>query len=252
MSFNTGFFIQQATTPVTQYSMLFDGVNEYISIPHNTNTSFANTDAFTISAWVRSSNYALATTGNSIISKRNGSGNPGYNMYFYGGVLYIHISNNGSNRIIIGTSGVSFTNNTWYHVAFTKTTASNAAGIIVYVNGVAVATTVVENTLTLSCATSIDILVGAAFGTGEFWLGYLGMISIWGRTLTPTEILDDYNGGKMTNDPNTTNLVFRFLGGINSLFAAFWTFVNGVAPIDTNCGISINMEYVDKTTTVPV
>jgi large repetitive protein len=101
----------------TGYALNFDGVNDYVRIPHSSSLDFST--AFTLSAWVNP-NSPTASYGAIISKPTNFVGNP-YNMYGLQGWAAIP----SPPRMVLGNSGAEFTLsattvlNGWRHVACT-------------------------------------------------------------------------------------------------------------------------------------
>ncbi len=247
MSFNTGFFIQQSI-PIQQYSMLFDGVNESINCYNNAVYNFAHTSTFSGSAWVKAVNYSLVNT--TIFGKR--VSNQGYLFQFNSSNLQLTLTNAVGNRIIVQSTGFTFVNGEWYDVAFTYSGNSLASGVKLYVNGVAVSMTIIENTLSATIANAGSLTIGQVLG--GFWNGNMGHVNIWNIELTVQNILDDYNGGTMRNSNliESANLVLGWKSGQSAgNSGANWYFQDDSGTNTSPSIISTNMEYADRTTTIP-
>lgn len=247
MGFNKGFFIQQHVPP-TQHSMLFDGVNESINCYNNAAYNFTNLDSFTISVWVKAINYSVANV--TACGKRVGGGN-GYLIQFNSGNLQIRLIS-GATSITIQSSGVTFTNNTWYRVAFTYNGNGLASGVRLYVDGVEVAKSVITDTLAGTLSNTGTFTIGQS--VGGFWNGYIGHLDIWGIELTTSNMLTDYNSGLMrnTNFLEPANLRLAWKSGQNALYNSVnWYFPDDSGNNDNPAIISTNMEFADRTIDVP-
>jgi hypothetical protein len=144
------------------WSNYFDGNNDWLSIPTNDLVNLGSSD-FTIEAWI----YITSTTGYNyamVVNKDQASGGsyePTWRAWKlqinYSGGVYNTMSLvlfSGSTIDTITTTGVSFSLNTWYHVAAVR----NSGTIKLYVNGTSYAS--VANTASLN-STSYPVRIGA-------------------------------------------------------------------------------------------
>lgn len=236
---------------VIQYSMLFDGVNEYINVPHNTNINFERTDSFSVTAWVKVVNYGSASN-QSVFTKRANVNTAGYSMYFLVGDLYVYINNTAANAILVRTNGVSFTNGEWYDIGFTYNGSSTAGGVIIYVDDVAVPMFTVTNALTTTIQNVAAMLIAGRFAVAAYLAGNIGYVRIWNMALTPTQISTNHNGGVMLDTPiESANLVFGWRGGADGLFGTNWLFLDESGTNINPSPVSVNIEFVDRTTDTP-
>lgn len=247
MSFNTGFFISSPNLGDTNiYEMVFDGVNEYIQIPHNEVFNFENTDSFSITADVDLSGYVA---NQSIFSRRDlVTSYRGYLMYFSGGDLYVYLANTLANIMQSRTNGFVFVGGTKYRIGFSYNGSQLSSGITIYVNGVSVSK--IDLNVGLAPGTmkhSTSPLIGADFLNPLYANGSIGTIRIWNDELTASEFLTDYNGGTILNNPIRQDaLVYGFRGGQNALFGTQWVFPDESQNIINPSAYSVNMEYVDR------
>lgn len=247
MSFNTGFFIQQ-DTPISQYSMLFDGVNESINCYNNAAYNFTGATSFTISAWVKAVDYSLLNT--TICGKRSGA--VGYLFQFSSSNLQVILTASALLRIVIHSSGVVFTNNTWNHVAFSYNGSTLASGVKLYVNGQPSLVTIITDTLVGTIANTGVLSIGQV--VGGFWNGNIGHVNIWNIELTAQNILNDYNGGKMrnTNLIEPANLVLSWKSGQSAGYSGVnWYYQDDSGSNVNPSVISVNMEHTDRVADVP-
>ena len=107
----------------TNYSLNFDGSNQYIQISNSNdiNTGSNNHSQKTIEAWFSVDNKDITSRKQTIYEQ--GGTVRGLNIYIYGGSLYVGGWNEPSNEsnwnpgTFLSTSSIE--NNTWYHVALT-------------------------------------------------------------------------------------------------------------------------------------
>jgi len=126
----------------TNYSLNFDGSNEYVQISNSNdiNTGSNNHSQKTIEAWFSVDNKDITSRKQTIYEQ--GGTVRGLNIYIFGGSLYVGGWNEPSNEsnwnpgTFLSTSSIE--NNTWYHVALTLDGGSSVTSNAFkgYLNGV--------------------------------------------------------------------------------------------------------------------
>jgi len=231
----------------TKYSMLFNGTNKYLYVPDTPGINFNSTDAFTMSAWVRSSNYAFGAY-KFVLSKRDAN-YKGFFMAFNSGDLHVYLASSVGSLMIVRTSGVVFTDNTYYHVGYSYSGNLSSTGVIIYVNGVAVSTVLVaggsiNSTLTNAAPMYIS---GDSFIAGGFD-GLIGDIRFWRTALTAGEMLAEYNAKMNGAAVQLANETYEH-SAAGSLFGTQWVFPYG---LNTQGSYGVNSQLSDRSATIPV
>jgi hypothetical protein len=236
---------------LTQYSMSFDGGNEYVYLHDEPDFNFTNLQPFSFCSWVKSTNYGGNYQG--ILSKRDGATFKGYSCFFYLGDLYVVLRSSAGNFIFIRTTGVSFVNSTWYHVGVTILGNSLASGIKIYVNGVQKTTVTIQDNLNATIANSQPLLIGTDLTGGFYFGGKIGYTSIFNIELSGANMITEYNIGTMLeNSPQAASQVMFWKSGQGGLFGGSdWLFPNAL-DINKLAPYSVNMEQADRTTDVPI
>jgi hypothetical protein len=178
--------------------VMFDGVDDHIRASSISATSVS------VAAWVRSSSWSTQTHP-MIVAK-------GINVEW---ILWK--SDDAGNDEKFGWrasnsstlySTTTAQNNVWYHLMGTI----GAAGMRLYVNGVLEAST----STTAVPSGSLDICVGAGISGGNpanFLAGSVRGVQVWGRQLSATEVLQNYNSSRVTllerTTPVTSNLILH-------------------------------------------
>jgi len=236
---------------LTQYSMSFDGGNEYVYLHGEPEFNFTNLQPFSFCSWVKSTNYGGNYQG--VLSKRDGATFKGYSCFFYLGDLYVVLRSSVGNFIFIRTTGVSFVNSTWYHVGVTISGNSLASGIKIYVNGVQKTTVTIQDNLNTTITNSQPLLIGADLTGGFYFGGKIGYTSIFNIELSGANMITEYNIGTMLeNSPQVANQVMFWKSGQGALFGGSdWLFPNSL-DINKLAPYSVNMEQADRTTDVPI
>jgi len=170
-------------------SIVFDGTNDYISIPNSTALNPTN---ITVSAWInRTSTVNYAHFVGLPISDT--SWTPPYMSY---GIEYIGTSDTislvlgFSDNSIAYTNATAFGNNQWFQFIGTY----DGTNVKVYING-AIQTTRAE-TKTMA-ASSANFYIGSNNASTVYPLnGKIGSVQVYNRSLTVSEVLQNYNSNK--------------------------------------------------------
>ena len=135
-------------------SGLFDGTNDYLSIPNNAEFNFAS-GTFTVEFWV----YFSSVSGQrALVSTYQNSAN-GWTVQLYLGVVSVNLSGDGFD--IAGTTTISA--NTWYHIAVSGTPGSYK----LFLNGVQEGSTYTGGTaLSSTSALTIGQIVSSVYFNG--------------------------------------------------------------------------------------
>lgn len=164
-------------------SIVFDGQNDYVSIPSNSN--FNNGNNITVEAWVRCSNWgnfnhpmivAKGINVEWILWKSNDAGVVGKLGWRAAGQAY---------------STTTLLDNVWYQCVGSV----GSSGTKVYVNGILEGT----NGTTVFTSGNIDVTIAAGLVSGSpsnILGGNVAITRIYNRQLTDNEVLQNYNATK--------------------------------------------------------
>jgi hypothetical protein len=170
-------------------SIVFDGVNDYVRIPYNSNL---NPTTITVSAWIKR-NQAVYYSHFIGLPINNSTWNTPYISY---GVEYIGLSDTIS--FILGftdntfayTNASTYGNNRWFYFAGTY----DQSNVKVYIDGALITTRAETKTVYNSTA---DFYIGAINTSSQFPLnGNISQVSIYNRALTAEEVQQNYNALK--------------------------------------------------------
>lgn len=184
---------------------VFDGVDDYVEIPHNAAQLGANlSNGFTISAWVnaRSKGEGSGTTDGKILNKTKLS----YSMRGNNNNVFLSVNGETTKSLSADNSMLPF--GVWKNILVTCSYSGTATH---YLNGTisGVATTAgAGGVINLD---SIDVMrIGnISTTTNNTFDGSIRSVKMWNRVLSTTEITEEYNG---TNHP--AGLIHNFkLGG---------------------------------------
>jgi len=163
--------------------MLFDGIDDFISVPDSTSWDFTN--SLTIEFWVYVTTYD--TVGTVIIHQPNGSSVGGFEIWINtSGVIRF---NKNSSTNIVATSNV-FSRNTWQHVVCTH----NGTTGVIYLNG----TNVGQANGSLPDNVTGQLRIGSYANVGSYELnGGISNLRIYkNKALTAQQVLQNYNTTK--------------------------------------------------------
>ena len=180
------------------FSMSFDGSNDYIDTGVKPRNLVASNSALTISAWLKSS----VTFSQYVLGSYDFGTSPRERFFF----------KVASNEIIIGlgdgSSSISATipTNQWYNVIVTFDGSSTVEA---YINGSSQGTASINNTNWNT--TNLNVLIGAyndnRYGASGFFSGSIDEVGIWNTELTSTQIQSIYNATStnLTKDLSTVS-----------------------------------------------
>jgi hypothetical protein len=159
------------------------------------------TDAFSISAWFKTS--AVSSLG-CIVAKTSNTTPVGYEVKinFSSGEMIFQLLNDGvGEQMSVETISSSLNDGYWHHVVCTwdGNLAGGAAGANIYIDGYSETLNIISDNLSTSIV-SVDSLNFGSRGNGfQTWDGNLDEISIWGKELTSNEVSQIYNNGNPDN-----------------------------------------------------
>ena len=163
-------------------SIVFDGVNDYVSLGNS--NIFSITNQVSVFSWV---NIDSASGWDGIFGADSNSGGFMHFQLFNGGLnAYMYGPNVGYDRL----DGVNLTAGTWNEVGLTF----GDTVLRMYINGQQLSTTVNGTANNFSSAT--DIRIGRVHDDSRFFGGKIAICKVYNRTLTSTEIKQNYNAQK--------------------------------------------------------
>lgn len=160
-------------------AFIFDGANDYIVTP-TLKTTYSN---YTIELWIKMS--SVAANQQRIYSSANtGTFTIRWNTSADFDFHYNPLSGSPPSTVT-GPTGLTYTANTWYHVV---TTNNSTTGTTLYINGIARSTGSVARTLP-----NAKQYFGVDSTLTSWASCSLGLTKIYGRDLSPTEVLQNFN-----------------------------------------------------------
>ena len=160
-------------------SVVFDGTDDYVNCGNAINLQIT---VGTISAWVKTSTPGSSYRG--IIVKQNTWG-----LFVKDSILLSYDWGATADR----STGINIADGTWKNVAmtFTETSGTPSNNAVIYLNGVAVLTTTIKNS-----NQTVPFLIGAGSLVVQRINGNVAITQIYNRTLSSSEITQNYNALK--------------------------------------------------------
>jgi hypothetical protein len=146
-------------------ALIFDGVNDEVSVPDADGLDFVSTDAMTLEMWL---NPNASPEIWHALGKRDGCGSMNYQIA-RDPVSLLHFNSDGGPV----SAGMDLPLNTWSHVAVTYDGAST---LTIYVNGAQAGQ---DTAYTLSSPNDAPVKIGASGSCGNTFPGLLDEVRVW-------------------------------------------------------------------------
>ena len=154
---------------------------------------FETNQAFSVGAWLR-----LKPEGGSPFGKMDSStATRGWDVEFHGLRPSVHLIHNWPKEAIHVQAEQDLPANVFTHLAFTYDGSGKAAGLKLYVNGVAVKVAVKVNGLTGTIKTDAPFSIGRRGGAGAPFTGRVDDLRIYERSLSAAEIASLSGGARL-------------------------------------------------------
>jgi hypothetical protein len=179
-TFNGGMGISQ--TAEGGGSMFFDGSNDNVTIPP---ASVPTGSQLTFCVW----NYGIDSRASSVIECRDSTGNRTLNVHLPWANTSIYFDC-GGDRLQQEATNANYQG--WHHWCFTKNVSTGS--MVIYLDGVAWASST-GNVGTIATTTAARI--GSYAVDTTYHYGYVAVAQLYKRALSATEILQNYNNGRI-------------------------------------------------------
>jgi len=248
-------------TWTNNYSLAFDGVDDYVTFGDNALWSINGSDAgrgWSYSVWIN----VPGEHSTQWITSKSGAFDLGSYHYewellvrYNGQVRFILYFNDTNTDYITMDVTDILSVDTWYHIVITYDLTLAKTGFRMYVNNIRKTdgdgATV---TLTGSWGTASNTMnpMYLARNSGvDYAAMYIDEVSIWDKVLSAAHIEDLYNSGK-TGDPNRYPVASDYLAGYwRCGDGATYPTIPDAAPLYSNPGTMTNMAADDINTEVP-
>jgi hypothetical protein len=204
---NNGPMLVNDRNNIAACAYFFDGVDDFVEVPHDNSLNFSDTDAYTISLWIKPEYNPSNPANAGIISKWNETG-----LTPYPYTVRITTLDSMKSRVI------------WANYIASTATGSTCGDTVVF-GAYSFLTVVIQNNQAKYYVDAIlvdsilfptgniqntnNVLFGRRQNvSGKFFKGIIDDIGIWNRALTPCEIEALYNSGNsgLTLTTSATNL----------------------------------------------
>jgi hypothetical protein len=148
---------------------------------------FEGDQGFSCSAWVRLPKDNMV--GSIVARMENANAYRGWDIWLEGNRLGTHIIHAWSDNALKAVAKTPLKANEWYHVAVTYDGSRKAAGVKIYVNGALQEMEIQADKLTETTRTSVPFKIGQRHSSERLPALLLENLRIYGRTLSPTEIM---------------------------------------------------------------
>lgn len=234
------------------YSLEFDGINDYVSVGNVSPFQFDRLTTFSVVAWI---NLNLVSGDVAIFCKQNGSSvgyQVGVNASGYLFLIYTSVTT--SNEIIVTADSPVLEGAGWKSVAVTYDGSSNANGVRMFVDGVEVPFSIVNNNLSGSLVNTSFLAIGARYigSTNSHFNGNIDEVAAYNRALSPSEIFD-LLGGVVPVDYGAVGPVDSLIGWwrMGDPGPSVYPTIADKAPAYNNPGTMTNMTSGDIVTDIP-
>jgi len=171
-------------------AIAFDGTDDYVSIT-NSSTVNPNDGSFSIMAWVNSDPSNAGDGWDLWVAKRSNSNNGYYIGALSATGMRFMLGNNVDSRT--DTAFIGFTSNTWTMVTAILDRAANTQTIIRNNFDESTSTTPSGGTY----SNTVNLNIGSDFNGGNYQVnGRIGMVRLYNRALTSSEVTQNYNATK--------------------------------------------------------
>jgi parallel beta-helix repeat protein len=216
------------------YGIEFDGDDDYIELVNDGSLNLTN--AFTIAAWVYPEDLPSAhkiILGKSYVAHGDKSLRS-YEFSTYGTNAFLRVSDGTS----IISSGGAVSLNTWSHIVG----VFNGTDTAIYIDGSLKDSDSFSGTLN---TVAYSVKIGKDHGDYYHWNGTLDEVRILNKSLTATEVLEEYELSK--GDHNITIFANNTFGSLSSANQSF-----SIVTIDENCSNLTGDTYGDWNNTLDV
>ncbi len=176
-------------------SLVFDGTTDYVNISNEANFAFDKLNAFSLVAWVKSSD---VSDNRFIISKLGSGAGVGYGMFINGALannpLYLYLVDAvGGNVTAQDSSGTNILDNKWHQVVTTYDGSGLASGAKLYIDGNPISSNN-AGSFSSSMLNGSTVNIGRDTRNGGYFPGSIDEVRIYARELSAAEVSEHYQG----------------------------------------------------------
>ena len=220
-----------------QFSIFFDGINDYLNYGNLSALSFENTQTFSFSLWMKHN----SASNSAIFAKTNGNLDPGYYLQFANNQnLDFRINGTGGTLSVRLNNVRSETANTWTHIAVTYDGSQLASGVRMYINGANRSPNTILDTLSGTSINTRNFAIASNSNLNNQIQANIDELAAYSTNLSAGDVLEIFNFGRpadLSNLSTSSDLVFwtRMGDGQNDSFPTIFDEIGGAA------GTMVNM-----------
>ena len=193
----------QGSSFTNTLSTLFDGVDDFVNVPYNSNLSFGNgtsDSAFSISLWVKLSG---TNTIEAPISKYGIPSRREYMIYIVNQKVRLLIQDSSKSGVRIVESSSAISVGSWVHLVGTYNGVGGANaqnGMNIYIDGILATTSdIVLGTYVAMERSFQPVQIGRYFNGVEYLAGNTDEVAIFNSELSASDVTAIYNSGTPTD-----------------------------------------------------
>jgi hypothetical protein len=237
----SGPLIIKAPQPRTDSeALLFDGVNDFMSVSYNSIFDFERTDAFTVMVRAKVNSAECNLVEKTIVP------GAGYRLLVVASKLRVTIAQGSDLGLRLDTVA-NVNDNDWHTFGFTYDGSGAISGLKIYIDGSQALTTTVDATaLTTSIKSTTALYFGSRAGTSRFLSGAICEAWLYNRALSSTEVLNLFLGRSISTSNKIAHWSANSSGYIKesdftSIGTDLWN------PLDDEVGFVVRFESPQQT-----
>lgn len=225
-------------------SIVFDGVDDYISVPDSATTNFTTEESFSI--WFYQTSTTVSWAG--LVGKGSTDANEQYCLLLNADRqnLYWDIGQ-GSGPYVQPVLSSAYKLNTWHNIVATHIRTAGSSTLKIYFNGNLISASTISPTQGPNTSASPLTIGGSRVGGANFFFpGHISQVQLFNRELNATEILQNYLATKVrfAIPPIVTdNLILNLDAGNNSSYSGSGTTWTDLTPNGNNATLTNGPTY---------
>lgn len=231
-----------------QYSLTFDGVDDFVSMGNVLNMADDGTDAYSLSCWFKTTSTATQLM---IAKQINASPYNGYNLYMSANRFKFALGTTTSTAAIQGQTGLngSITDGNWHNVVLTYDGSQDISGFNLYYDGIDTTIFSIANNTPSNISNTADFNISGRGSGGLVFNGNIDEASYFNSELSASDVTSIYNSG-VPNDISSLSPVGWWRMGENGTWnGSKWLLTDQGS--GGNDGNGLNMVEANRTTDVP-
>lgn len=177
----------------------FNGTTGNVTVSDNADLEFANNQAFSLEAWVKTT---VTSGSEAIVSKMaNAAPYQGWELGLTNGAPYLYLINTWNTNAILDTANTTLADGNWHHLAVTYDGSSKGAGVTFYIDGRPVTDTINNDNLTGSSISTATLNIASRANSALFFNGSIGDVAVYPAALTAGQVALHYQAGQTNPGP---------------------------------------------------